>query len=143
MNSVRPRVVICGSFRRDMAGLKRVFQELEVTGCRILSPISIDFEDSGAPFVKTDNESDFTANELERFHLRTLRDADFVWLHAPNGYVGTSAAYELGFAAALRKPVFSFATPADEMLASQIQTTTSVFAALQAGELISRVGPWK
>jgi len=139
MIPMRPRVVICGSFRRDAAGLRRVFQELEATGCRILSPISIDFADPAVSFVKTDGENDITANELERFHLRALRDADFVWLHAPDGHVGTSAAYELGFAACLRNPVFSFDTPADEMLASQIHNAASVFAALQISKLVSYI----
>ena len=134
---MRPRVVICGSFRRDAAGLRLLFQELEMTGCRVLSPLSIDFSDTDAGFVRTENERDFSSNELERFHLRALRDADFVWLHAPDGHVGISAAYELGFATALHKPVFSFETPSDEMLASQIQTAKSVFTALRASDLIS------
>jgi hypothetical protein len=133
---MRPRVVICGSFRRDAAGLRALFQELETTGCRVLSPLSIDFAGTNAGFVKADNENDFTVNELERFHLRALRDADFVWLHAPEGHVGTSVTYELGFAAALHKQIFSFETPIDEMLASQIQTAKSVFAALKMNELI-------
>jgi nucleoside 2-deoxyribosyltransferase len=62
--------------------------------------------------------------------LRALRESDIIWLHAPDGYVGVSAAYELGFAAAIGKPVFSFNTPTDEMLATQVYRVQSVFSAL-------------
>lgn len=132
---MRPRVVICGSFHRDPSGLKRLFRELEATGCRVLSPISLDFDRSN--FARTISESELSAQEIERFHLRTLRDADFVMLHAPNGYVGTSAAYELGYASALAKPIFAFQTPTDEMLATRVHLVGSVFEALDQLQLIS------
>jgi len=132
---MRPRVVLCGSLHRDAAGLKRLFRECEATGCRVLSPVSIDF-DTGE-FVKAAGEADLSSAEIERFHLRAIRDADFVLLHTPGGHVGTSASYELGFAGALSKPVFAFQAPADEMLAGRVQTTTSVFEILEQLQLIS------
>lgn len=132
---MRPRVVLCGSLHRDPAGLKRLFRECEATGCRVLSPISLDFDN--ADFVKATGESDLSAAEIERFHLRAIRDADFVLLHVPGGHVGTSASYELGFAAALSKPVFALQAPSDEMLAGRVQTIGSVFEALEQLQLIS------
>lgn len=126
------RVVICGSYHREPKILARIFRELEATGCRILSPISLDFSNILEPVVTTSQEYDLTINELERFHLRALRDADFVWLHCPHGHIGLSGAYELGYANALKKPIFCHELPHDEMLQTRVYKVTSVFEALEA-----------
>ncbi len=131
---MRPRVVLCGSYHRDPAGLKRLFRELEATGCRILSPISVDFADNSLPVVRTSNEDDLDIRDLERFHIRALRDADFIWVYNPAGHIGISTAYELGYANALKKPVFCFEQPADEMLATRVTIVQSVFEALEIQE---------
>ena len=129
---MKPKVVLCGSYHRRPDYLRRIFRELEATGCRVLSPISLSFTDTSEPVVRTSSEYDLSISDLERFHLRALRDADFVWLHAPDGHVGVSAAYELGYASALQKPVFCFTAPADEMLATRVQIVCSVFEALES-----------
>lgn len=126
------KVVVCGSYHRDHDGLRRLFRELEATGCRVLSPLSVDFYDVSEPVVRTSHEQGFSTGELEKFHLRAIREADLIWIHAPQGHIGTSTAYELGFAAALQKPLFSLHASQDEMLASQILVVRSVFEALDA-----------
>jgi hypothetical protein len=128
---MKPKVVICGSFRRDSAGLAKIFRELEATGCRILSPFSLDFADNQQMFVRTSTEADFSVADIEAYHLRAIRDADFIWLHAPAGYIGASAAFELGYALAWRKPVLARELPADEMLRTQVLISSSVFEALE------------
>jgi nucleoside 2-deoxyribosyltransferase len=133
---MRPRVVLCGSFQRDPAGLKRLFRELEITGCRVLSPISLEFDDDDS-FVKAPTETDLSPADIERFHLRAIRDADFVLLHVPAGHIGISGAYEIGYASALGKPVYSLAAPTDSMLATRVQTTRSVFEVLDQLQLTS------
>lgn len=125
------KAVICGSYHRDPAGLRRIFRELEATGCRVLSPLSIDFIDMQPEVVRLRSEQDFTIQELEKFHLRAMKEADIIWLHAPGGYVGLSGALEIGYATALNKPVFCKELPVDEMLQSQIVLTNSVFDALE------------
>jgi nucleoside 2-deoxyribosyltransferase len=132
---VRPRVVLCGSFHRQPEVLRRLFHELETTGCRVLSPLTLDFTNPTAVFVTTANDAELSPADIERFHLRAIRDADFVLLHAPDGYVGLSAAYELGFASALGKPAFTFHTPTDDTLAARVQTASSVFQILDRLQL--------
>lgn len=127
---MRPRVVLCGSYHRDTEQLRRLFRELETTGCRILSPFTLDFAAPQDSFVTVPNDTAITHHDIEAFHLRAIRDADFVLLHAPAGYVGVSSAYELGFAHALSKPVFSFEQPADEVLATRVTVVQSVFTIL-------------
>lgn len=125
---MKPKVVLCGSYHRKPADLYRMFRELETTGCRILSPISLNFD--VAEFVRTTNENELSDSEIEKFHLRAIRDADFIMLHAPEGYVGLSASYEIGFASALGKQVFAHEKPTDTMLATRVCTVNSVFEAL-------------
>lgn len=136
---MRPRVVICGSFHRAPDELRRLFKELEATGCRVLSPLSFDFEHLPAEFVKTQSELDATPREIESLHLRAIKEADFVFLHAPNGYVGISAAFEIGYAEAIGKPVYSKDDLSDEMLKPRIKTANSVFEALEAMAISSSV----
>jgi nucleoside 2-deoxyribosyltransferase len=127
----QPKVVICGSFRKDPAGIRRLFRELETNGCRILSPLTLDFTDTSSEFVTAQNDATYSVQELERFHLRTIKEADFVMLHAPEGYIGTSASFELGYATALGIPVYSKVLPADAMLQTQLKTASSVFEILE------------
>ena len=125
------KVVICGSYHRDSEGLKRLFRELETNGCRILSPISIEFENINTSVVKNKNELDLTINELELFHLRAISDADMIWLHSPLGHVGISTSFELGYSQALGKLVFTKEQPHDEMLQTRVRLVNSVFEAIE------------
>lgn len=128
---MRPRVVVCGSYHQDGVGLARLFRELEATGCRVLSPISIEFKDNTLAIVRAEHEDTFSIDDLERWHLRALAGADFVVLHAPDGYIGLSGAYEIGYANAIQKPVFSLLPLRDEMLNTRITRVGSIFEVLE------------
>lgn len=106
-------VVICGSFRRDPTSLRREYDELRACGCRILSPLDLNFADERDGFVYLDHEVDDEPTEIERGHLDAIRSADMVWLHAPNGYLGASGAFEIGAAHAAGVPVYAGRTIAD------------------------------
>jgi NTP pyrophosphatase (non-canonical NTP hydrolase) len=112
-----PRVVICGSFRRGLKGLRADFEALRQAGCDILSPIDVTFVAERDGFAFAAHEVGEDPNALEERHLEALRVADFVWLHCPEGYVGPSAALELGVAHSLGTPVYCRSKPADPILA--------------------------
>lgn len=80
----------------------------------VLSPLGIDFVDPDAEFVRLRHELNASATEIEEQHLSALVEADFVWLHAPEGYIGASAMFELGHAKALGIPIFSDNPPTEE-----------------------------
>ena len=126
----RPRVVLSGSFHRDSKALRKLFKELETNGCRILAPLSIDFINTNDEFIRAGSDVDYSVEELERAHLRAIKEADLVWLHAPDGYVGLSAAFELGVAYQLGKPLFSHQKPQDPWLGQIVNQINSVFEAL-------------
>jgi len=109
-------VVLCGSFRRDLVGLQQAYAELADLGCAILSPRSVEPESECDGFVTMRGESGATPTMLVSRHLRAITAAEFVWLHAPDGYVGLGTALELGFATACGVPVYSRQLPRDGSL---------------------------
>src|SRR5207244_10765345 len=81
--------------------------------CRVLSPVDLDFVRENDGFVVAAHEQGDRPSEIEARHVEAIRAADFVWLHAPDGYLGPSGAFELGIAAAAGVPVFSRNVPRD------------------------------
>lgn len=123
-----PRAVLCGSYRRDREALARAYDELVATGCQVLSPRRMRFDD--AEFVQDEAERGLTPAQIEDWHLRAIAQADFVWLHAPEGYIGVSAAMEIGYATHAERPVFSRIEPADIALRGLVRVVPSVYDAL-------------
>lgn len=130
------KAVISGSYHRDVEGFCRLFKELETCGVRILSPLSLQFNDTTKRVVRTDTDENLGIDILETLHLRAIREADILFIHAPNGYIGVSTSFEIGYALAKGVPVFSTHELQDEMLRCQIKCINSVFNALTASELI-------
>ena len=125
------KATLSGSFHRDPEGLDRSYRELARNQCQILSPRSLEFEDEGVLFVKHSIESEDSVEVIQKHHLQAIALSDFVWLHAPNGYVGTSAAMEIGYAYKNGTPIFSDHIPEDEMLKHFVTYAPSVFAAIE------------
>ena len=128
-----PRAVLCGSYTRDRDGLFRTYDELVVTGCQVLSPQRMQFDD--APFVRDTAEQGTPPQVIEACHLSAICKADFVMIYAPDGYVGLSAAMEIGFATAQECPVFSRTAPQDIAVQGLVRVVPSVYDALQAAHL--------
>lgn len=119
------QIVISGSFRKDLAGLSREFDELRDLGFQILSPTNTTAvsEEDGFVFMKGEETS--APESIELRHLDAIRRAAFVWLHAPDGYVGPSAALEVGFARAFGIPVYSRTIPAEKVLQNLVSMVSS------------------
>lgn len=122
--ATRFSAVLCGSFRRDTDGLRRSLDLLRVE-FEVLSPASLDFVDPAADFVRLEHELGESESTVERRHLDAIGHADVVWLHAPEGYVGTSAAMELGHASAQGVAVYADTAPSDPVLASLVSVVPS------------------
>jgi NTP pyrophosphatase (non-canonical NTP hydrolase) len=113
-------VAVCGSFRRDPDGLRAVIDQLRLAGCAVLSPVDLDFVGERRGFAYAEHEAHRLPSEIEATHIRAMEQADFVWLHAPSGYVGPSAAMELGHAHALGLRVFAAHSPVDIVFESLV-----------------------
>jgi NTP pyrophosphatase (non-canonical NTP hydrolase) len=118
-------VVLSGTYRKQFETLKQTYEEFQDLGCVILSPsnVSIVREENG--FVYMRGEETQTPENIEERHLEAIQKANFVWLHAPDGYVGPTAALEVGFANAVGVPVYAREMPKDKILASFVRLTNS------------------
>jgi NTP pyrophosphatase (non-canonical NTP hydrolase) len=119
-------VVVSGSFRRDIEGLRRLHEELMDYGCVILSPKRVSPSREVDGFVFMDGEEGETPERIEQHHLEAIQNSTFVWLHAPDGYVGLSAALEVGFAHAQGIPVFCKTRVSEIVLATFVHEVPSV-----------------
>jgi NTP pyrophosphatase (non-canonical NTP hydrolase) len=118
-------VVICGTFRKDVEGLRRLFEQLKDLGFNVLSPLNVDIVTEEKGFVYMHGEEAETPENLELRHLDAVQRARLIWLHAPEGYVGPTAALELGFARASGIPVFSTANISEVALRAFVTVVSS------------------
>lgn len=125
------RVTLSGSFHKDPGKLEREYQELVRNQCQVLSPRTLDFNDPAVLFVRNRVEERDSVEIIQSHHFQAIALSDFVWLHAPDGYVGLSGAMEIGYAVALNIPVFSSRAPKDETLKHFVQIVPSVFRAIE------------
>ncbi len=126
------RCVLSGSYHKDTPGLLEAYDELVTTGCQVISPHRLDFTSDKDLFVKDRAEADLSAEMIEKHHLLAISQADFVWLHAPEGYIGTSACFEIGYAAAKNVPVYSTNEPSEPIFLPFVTTVQSVYKAVVA-----------
>jgi len=118
-------VVLSGSYRKDFEGLRKTYEELRDLGCEILSPSNVTAVSEIDGFVYMEGEQSQNPDSIEERHLNAIQRAQFVWLHAPSGYVGPTAALEVGFAHAAGVPVFAQEVPSDQILRSFVKTVGS------------------
>lgn len=123
------KVVLSGTFRKSIHSLEEQYLELIGTQCQVLSPRSIDFDDES--FVKSKGEKRLSIKTIQDNHLASIQESDFMWLHCPDGYVGHSGAFEIGYARAVGIPVFSKEPPRDDMLSEYVTVCPSVYEAKQ------------
>ncbi len=127
-------VVLSGSFRRDLEGLRLIHEELTDLGCRVLSPTHVEPSREVDGFMFMRGEEVEAPERIELKHLDAIQRATFVWLHAPEGYVGLSAALEVGFAHAQGVPVFCRAEPSDITLRSFVHEANSAAEVVSAAK---------
>lgn len=125
------RCVLSGTYRKNPEGLADTYDELVTCGCQVLSPHRLEFNQTDILFVKDHAESHLSEETIEKHHLLGISQSDFVWLYAPDGYVGLSAAFEIGYAAACQIPVFSTSEITDLNLNNFVQKVGSVYQAMK------------
>lgn len=98
-------VTICSSNRfADEA--EKFGKELKKLGVNVLIPHFYTKNYGGLEKIKDHNKK-FIAMGLTHDHFNKIRKSDTVFIFNKNGYSGNSTTLELGFAAALGKPVYA------------------------------------
>jgi hypothetical protein len=96
-----------------MRPIAEAVYELRERGVEVLSPSDPTVVDQTGEFLFVASDAVRSIRMVQDRHLEAIRSADFLWLVCPDGYVGQSAAMEIGFAAAVGTPVFSTTRPDD------------------------------
>lgn len=125
------KVTVSGSFHRHMHEIDRVVQELTDAGVRVLSPADPRVVDEIAGFLFVASDRVRSIRMVQDRHLQAIDCSDFLWLVAPDGYVGQSAAMELGYATAIRVPIYASTLPSDLTLSRYVQHVPSFHAAIE------------
>lgn len=90
-------VTICSSVRFEKK-IKTTYRALLAAGYQVLSP-----ERSGQFVLKPNDKQKI---KLAKQHFQAMKDSDFIYFLAEEGYIGTSCKLELGYAIALDKPIY-------------------------------------
>lgn len=125
------QVVLSGSYRKDFESLKATYEELLDLGCKVLSPSNVTAVRETDGFVFMKGEESQSPDTIEGRHLDAIQRANFVWLHAPEGYIGPTASLEIGFARAIGVPVFAKEPVKDPVIHSFVQVMSSPAAAIE------------
>lgn len=107
------RATVSGSFTRHLLEIQSAVVELKGRGVRVLSPESPTIVEAINGFLFVESDRHRSVRLVQDRHLASIASSDFLWLETPDGYVGPSAALEVGFAIASRIPVYSTKLPND------------------------------
>ena len=119
-------VTVSGSFHRHLAAIYMAVGEFREAGITVLSPSDPRVIDHIGEFLFVASDRVRSIRLVQDRHLQCIGASAFLWLVAPDGYVGPSAAMEIGFAISAKTPVFSSNTPDDCTLRQYVKTIPSI-----------------
>jgi hypothetical protein len=100
-------VAISGSFHRHFSAIADARTRFEGLGVTVLSPTGRKVLNPTAEFPLLAGDDSGDPEILERRHLDAIVAATALYVVNPNSYLGNSVAFEIGWAAALGKPIFT------------------------------------
>jgi hypothetical protein len=126
------RAAVSGSFRRFMSAVVDSVYELTDRGVDVLSPADPRVVDQFGDFLFVASDYTRLLRVVQDRHLAAIAAADFVWLVTPDGYIGQSAAMEIGFARAVETPIYSTVVPSDLTLRQYVSIVRGMGEAIEA-----------
>jgi hypothetical protein len=106
-------VTVSGSFHRHISAIMDAVKVFNDLGVRVLSPSDPRVVDSVGQFLFVASDKHRSVRLVQDRHLSAITQSDFLWLVAPDGYIGQSASLELGFAIAYGTPIYCEVLPPD------------------------------
>jgi len=131
---------VSGSFHRHMGAITNAVHELAALSVQVLSPADPRVVAQQGEFLFVASDRVRSVRLVQDRHLDSIRAANFVWLVCPDGYVGQSAAMEVGFAAAVGVPIFAAHAPYDLTLRQYVIIVPSLGAAVSRASARPREG---
>lgn len=128
---------VSGSFHRHMDAITADVTRLTEAGVKVLSPADPRVVDQRGDFLFVASDRVRSVRMVQDRHLESIRASDFLWLVAPDGYVGQSASMELGFAVGCGVPIFGLNRPFDLTLRQYVRIVPSLDVARAQAELLT------
>lgn len=125
------KATVSGSFHRHMDAITSAVYELAAHSVRVLSPSDPRVVAAHGEFLFVASDPVRSVRLVQDRHLESIRSADFLWLVCPDGYVGQSAAMEIGFAAGANVPIFATHPPTDLTLREYVTVVPSLAGAVR------------
>jgi nucleoside 2-deoxyribosyltransferase len=104
-----PKKIAISSSMKFRSLIKETMEKLENLGYTALFP-NLDYSSENKDVALTVEEK----NEFARDHYEAIKEAYAVYFILPEGYMGTSCKIELGYALALKKPIY-FSEPTNDI----------------------------
>lgn len=108
------QVAIIGSFQKYYNEIIPIIKLFKKAGLYVLSPKESFVSGRIEDFVvfESDNKH-YTPAEIQMITLEKILKADAVYVYNPNGYVGKTTCYEIGFCFSKNKPIYFYNYPDD------------------------------
>jgi hypothetical protein len=132
------RAAVSGSFHRHMEAITSAVHELASLRVRVLSPADPRVVAAQGEFLFVASDPVRSVRLVQDRHLESIRAADFLWLICPDGYVGQSAAMEIGYAASAGVPIFATRAPSDLTMREYVTIVPALTEAMQRVAASSR-----
>lgn len=117
--------LIIGSFRKHYEHMVDVINLFHENGIEVLSPKEAKILNPDDEFVVFDYDpSHLTDKELEDLVFEKMHKSHFIYLVNPGGYIGLSAAFEVGYCAAHGMDVYAM-EESEELCAKYIKAVIS------------------
>jgi hypothetical protein len=106
---------VIGSFRRHYQEVVLAVEAFRRSGILVYSPAVSFIVNPADDFVRFESDPPFSENADIQFRaLKHILASDFVFVVAPNGYIGRTTCYELGIVHMAGIPLF-FSTPPKDL----------------------------
>ena len=108
------QVAIIGSFQKYYDDILSIIILFKQAGLHVLSPKESFVSDRIKDFVIFESDrKDYNPAEIQIITLEKILKADAVYVYNPNGYVGKTTCYEIGFCFSKNKPIYFYSYPDD------------------------------
>ena len=134
MQPLALKACVSGSFRKAMVEVAEAVYTLTDMGVHVLSPADPRIVGERGEFLFVASDKQRVVKLVQERHLEMITQSDFLWLCCPEGYVGASAALEMGFALAKEVPIFALESPRDITL-REFTSVCSLKAAVAASAM--------
>ncbi|SDO55988.1 hypothetical protein [Phyllobacterium sp. OV277] len=119
--------VISGSYRKHLRALYDLKQRLESAGIRVLSPVGSGAINVGEEFVLLDADPIHDPRTLQDSIFAKIRISSFLTVCNIDGYIGSAALLEIGYAIANGLQILTVVPVKDPNIAPYARTIGDVF----------------